>query len=88
MSGNAMEFCADWFGLDIYETYKANEPVYNPAGPDTNEYNLKTFRGEKSLFFNDRDIAQQITTFRRQPCPITSLFPIYGGFRIVKNITE
>jgi len=84
LAGNVMEFCSDWFGLNIYETYKENEPVFNPAGPDTNVYNKRSLRGEVSLFFNEPEIERQITTFRRQPCNVEDHFASYG-FRIVKK---
>ncbi|PIP76306.1 MAG: hypothetical protein COW85_14940 [Ignavibacteria bacterium CG22_combo_CG10-13_8_21_14_all_37_15] len=85
LAGNVMEFCSDWFGLHIYQFYKENEPVFNPMGPDNNEFKLRSLRGEISLFFNQPEIEQQITTFRRQPCMVEDHFASYG-FRIVKNI--
>ncbi len=85
MAGNLEEFCSDINEFYIYQKYKKNEPVYNPAGPDTNSTGRRILRGTITIFHNDFDIEIQITTFRRFPVGIDHHFPIIG-FRIVKNI--
>jgi sulfatase modifying factor 1 len=85
MVGNIEEFCFDWYELYIYQKYKENEPVYNPAGPDSSIQGSRSLRGTITIFHHDPDIEYQITTFRRMSCSPERHYEI-EGFRIVKNI--
>lgn len=84
MAGNLTEFCSDLFEPYIYNTYKENEPVYNPKGPETNTTGQRSWRGTFTGFHHDREIEYQITTFRRMGWMPEDILDAIG-FRIVKN---
>lgn len=85
MTGNLLEFCSDWYAIEIYQTYKENEPVLNPAGPDSNITGQRSLRGSFNFFHYDWEIEYQIQTVTRMKCMPGDSSPIYG-FRVVKNI--
>ena len=85
MAGNLLEFCSDWYEIEIYQKYKENEPVYNPAGPDSNITGQRSLRGSFNFFHYDPEIEYQIQTITRMSCAPEDYYQIYG-FRIVKNI--
>jgi formylglycine-generating enzyme required for sulfatase activity len=85
MAGNLEEFCSDKYELYIYKTYKEYEPIFNPAGPDSNNTGWRSRRGTITIFHYDYEIEKQITTFRRFSCEPNMYAQIFG-FRIVKNI--
>jgi len=35
--GNVWEFCSDWYAPDTYTHYRGDQPVVDPAGPETGE---------------------------------------------------
>ncbi|MBL1212850.1 MAG: formylglycine-generating enzyme family protein [Ignavibacteriae bacterium] len=76
MSGNASEWCNDWYSKDYYES----SPTFNPQGPENGSY--KVLRGgsylddqENCTVFNR---SWSVTGFKRLDYAI--------GFRLVKDI--
>lgn len=85
MAGNLLEFCSDWYAIEIYKLYKENEPVYNPAGPESNITGQRSLRGSFNFFHPDFEIEYQIQTITRMKC-MPGKISIINGFRIVKII--
>ncbi len=85
MAGNLLEYCSDLYDVEIYQTYKENEPVYNPASPDSNISGNRSLRGSFNFFHYDPDIEYQIQTITRMNCNPGDYSQIFG-FRVVKNI--
>jgi formylglycine-generating enzyme required for sulfatase activity len=85
MAGNLLEFCFDLYDVEIYQKYKESEPVYNPAGPDSNITGYRSLRGSFNFFHQDPVIEYQIQTITRMNCNPRNYYQIFG-FRIVKNI--
>jgi sulfatase modifying factor 1 len=75
MSGNAQEWCSDWFS----DTYYASSPSTDPAGPDTSDYNCRVIRGG-SYNNNYPDLASGA---RYQNGPETN--NMNTGFRCVRR---
>ena len=69
---------------EIYQKYKENEPVYNPAGPDSNITGKRSLRGSFNFFHQDPKIESQIQTITRMNCNPEDYYQYYG-FRIVNN---
>jgi len=65
--------------------YKENEPVYNPAGPESNITGQRSLRGSFNFAHQDPEIEYQIQTITRMCCTPGKIYTIYG-FRIVKII--
>lgn len=84
MAGNLLEFCFDLYDVEIYQEYKDNEPVYNPAGPDSNFKGKRSLRGSFNFFHQDREIEYQIQTITRMNYPPDDYHPAFG-FRVVKT---
>jgi formylglycine-generating enzyme required for sulfatase activity len=85
MAGNLLEFCSDLYEVEIYQEYKENQPVYNPAGPDSNITGGRLIRGMFNFFHNDPEIEYQIQTVTRANLgPDT--YVQSQGFRITKNL--
>jgi len=85
MAGNLLEFCSDLYKVEIYQEYKENEPVYDPAGPDSNITGNRSLRGSFNFFHQDPEIEYQIQTITRMNCNPEDYYQIFG-IRIVKNI--
>ena len=73
MSGNAYEFCWDWFSSEYYN----ETPTDNPLGPETGDY-----RVSRGADWNDSAIFNRVTA-RYSSYPYTSNG--YLGFRIAKS---
>lgn len=84
MAGNLLEFCSDLYDVEIYQEYKENEPVYNPAGPDSNITGNRSLRGSFNFFHQDWEIEYQIQTITRMNYPPDNYHPVFG-FRVVKT---
>jgi len=85
MAGNLLEFCSDWYDVEIYQQYKDVEPVYNPSGPANNLSGARSVRGLINLFHYDWEIEKQIQTITRanlDPDTIENM----QGFRVTINI--
>ena len=85
LAGNLLEFCSDLYKVEIYQEYKENEPVYNPAGPDSNITGSKSIRGMFNYYHYDPDIEYQIQTITRANLDPDTYVQVQG-FRIVKSI--
>jgi len=85
MAGNLLEFCADLYDPDIYPIYKSEEPVVNPAGPDSNATGNRSLRGSFNFFHYDPEIEYQIQTTTRMNFPPDEIHRFFG-VRITKNI--
>lgn len=86
MAGNLLEFCSDLYDFEIYQEYKESEPVYNPAGPDSNITGNRSLRGSFNFFHQDREIEYQIQTITRMNYPPDDYHPVFG-FRVVKTFS-
>ena len=84
LAGNLLEFCSDLYDVEIYQEYKENEPVYNPAGPDSNITGNHSLRGSFNFFHQDLEIEYQIQTITRMNYPPNDYHPVFG-FRVVKT---
>ncbi len=82
MAGNLLEFCSDLYEVEIYQYYKENEPVYNPAGPSGITGN-RSLRGMFNFFHYDPEIEYQIQTITRMICSSKITYE-FSGFRVVK----
>jgi len=82
MAGNVLEYCSDLYEVEIYQSYKDNEPVRDPMGPETNYAGARVVRGLINLFHYDRDIEFQIQTVTRANLP-PDLCVRAQGFRVV-----
>lgn len=76
MSGNAAEWCADWYD----EKYYATSPSENPKGPDSGKY--RVVRGGSWL----DDESHIRVAYRDYRFPTTRDFAI--GFRVVREFKE
>lgn len=74
MSGNAWEWCEDWYG-----PYSAEDQI-DPAGPESGT--TKVFRGGE--WFNPPEKAR--SAYRGSFAPDSWLY--FGGLRVVKEIPE
>ncbi len=83
MAGNLLEFCADWYKVEIYQEYKENEPVYNPDGPDSSPAGGRSIRGIFNFFHQDWEIEYQIQTITRSNLDPDNRIQCQG-FRIIK----
>ncbi|MCF6366021.1 MAG: formylglycine-generating enzyme family protein [Bacteroidales bacterium] len=73
MTGNAMEWCYDWYEVDYYE----NSPADNPSGPGTGV--SKVCRGGN--FMCRPDVLRNSRRFNLEPSQEEGL----AGIRLVKN---
>lgn len=83
MAGNLLEFCSDLYDPYFYQKCKANEPVHDPAGPDSNIRGNRSLRGSFNFFHQVREIEYQIQTITRMNCSPKEYYQIFG-FRIAR----
>lgn len=86
LSGNALEYCKDWYDSSISSYYKwcsEQGTVVDPQGPVSGDH--KVMRGVNNVFSSSSEELREITTTRRFGAILNKKLPELG-FRVVKTI--